>query len=70
MTVKELMEQLENISDKNIPVGVQKTIMCCGSAQTGMYEGGTECLDIKKIVLVEADTLGALTSIDEVTHLV
>lgn len=68
MILQEVIDELQKIPNKNIPVVILHEKMNCGSSQTGVW-GSEECVELHRIKLVEADELAGLTGIDKVQHI-
>ena len=68
MTVGELLNKLQKVKDKTIPITVAKVTYSQGSEWTEMYESGSEPVEITKITLLVGDKLAGINELDEVDH--
>jgi len=68
MTVQELIDKLQEIKDKTIPITVAKTTYAMGSSWTGMYAAGSEPVEITNIGFFAGDKLAGINELDEVDH--
>lgn len=69
MTVKKLLDELQKVDNKNIPVAVAMTTYAQGSEWTGMYENGSKPVEIVKIISLVGDKLAGVNDLDEVDHI-
>lgn len=69
MTVEELLNNLQKVKDKTIPITVAITTYSQGSEWTGVYESGSKPVEITKTVFSAGDKLAGVNELDEVDHI-
>ena len=68
MTVQEMIDELQKVKDKTIPMAVAITTYAQGSEWTGMYESGSRPVEIVRVGIFEGDKLSGVNELDEVNH--
>lgn len=69
MTVQEIIDELQKVKDKTIPVTVAITTYARGSEWTGMYSTGSNPVEIVEIVFSAGDKFAGINELDEVDHI-
>ena len=68
MTVQELIDELQKVGNKSVPVCHLKTLFFRGSSWTGIYEAGSEPIAIVKVIVCKGDTLAGMNELDKIDH--
>lgn len=69
MNVQQLIDKLQKVENKSIPVCIARTGHAMGSSGTGMYKTGIELYAIKEANFVEGDSLGGRDEIETIDHI-
>jgi len=70
MIAQKLIDELQKLKNKDIPVYIAEKEQAMGSSRTGIYNTGNIGLsEIEEVNFMEGDSLGAFNELEKVDHI-